>query len=205
MTSNFITIKKFYLEHLTLYLGIHLDPKLTWKKHIDSSVDRCYSRSKPLKRSAGVTWGSTQDVMCTAYKCYVRHVVEYGNENIHTPNCQVFLQEFNPIMGQVMLESHLDLVWNVGKQFSIQDGSAEDAIKNAGAGAFSSAFSISYPVGKMKLIEFGKSRESIALQWTPSHCNISGNEKIDRLAKAGSLMSQPDIPLPLSNIKTHLQ
>ncbi|GFV61868.1 hypothetical protein TNCV_4106731 [Trichonephila clavipes] len=116
-------------------------------------------------------------------------------------------------------------------------GSVEHAIKNAGAGAFLSAFSISY-VGKycdnfdgaiaaisfainklescsernivffidsqaailssvnskynenklahscrMKLIEHGKSRESIALQWIPSHCNISGNEKADRLVK----------------------
>ncbi|GFW58763.1 uncharacterized protein TNCV_379461 [Trichonephila clavipes] len=111
------------------------------------------------------------------------------------------------------------------------NGSAEDAIKNAGAGAFSSAFSISYPVGKcdnfdgdiaaisfvidklescskriavffidsqaiilslinsrynenalvhssrMKLIELGMSRESIAIQWIPSRCNIAGNEK----------------------------
>ncbi|GFW42042.1 hypothetical protein TNCV_1905001 [Trichonephila clavipes] len=53
----------------------------------------------------------------------------------------------------------------------------------------------------MMLIELGKSRESIALQWTPSHCNISGNEKADRLAKAGSLMSQSGSPLLLSNIK----
>ncbi|GFT41542.1 hypothetical protein TNCV_3942901 [Trichonephila clavipes] len=52
----------------------------------------------------------------------------------------------------------------------------------------------------MKLIEFGKSRVSIALQWISSHCNISGNEKADRLAKAGSLVSQPDFPLPLHNI-----
>ncbi|GFU17296.1 hypothetical protein TNCV_1855011 [Trichonephila clavipes] len=52
----------------------------------------------------------------------------------------------------------------------------------------------------MKSIELGKSRKSIALQWIPSHRNISGNEK-DRLAKAGSLMSQPDSPLPLRNIQ----
>ncbi|GFX39781.1 putative rna-directed dna polymerase from transposon bs [Trichonephila clavipes] len=133
-------------------------------------------------------------------------------------------------------------------------GLAEDAIKNTGAGAFSSAFSINYPVGKyynfdgeiaaisfaidklescsernvffidsqasilslinsrynenalvhsfrIKLIELGVSRESIVLQWILNHCNISGNEKADRLAKAGSLMSQPDAPLPLHNIK----
>ncbi|GFW42452.1 hypothetical protein TNCV_240491 [Trichonephila clavipes] len=53
----------------------------------------------------------------------------------------------------------------------------------------------------MKLIELGKSRESIALLWIPSYCNISGNEKAFRLAKAGSLMSQTDSLLPLRNIK----
>ncbi|GFU16434.1 putative rna-directed dna polymerase from transposon bs [Trichonephila clavipes] len=53
----------------------------------------------------------------------------------------------------------------------------------------------------MNLIGLGKSRESIALQWIPSHCNIPGKEKADRLAKAGSLISQADSPLPLRNIK----
>ncbi|GFY18586.1 hypothetical protein TNCV_2398111 [Trichonephila clavipes] len=53
----------------------------------------------------------------------------------------------------------------------------------------------------MKLIELGKSSEGIALQWIPSHCNISGNEKADRLAKAGSFMSLPESRLPLHNIK----
>ncbi|GFS62234.1 putative RNA-directed DNA polymerase from transposon BS [Trichonephila inaurata madagascariensis] len=167
------------------------------------------------KRLSGVTWGSTQDVLCTAYKCHVRPVVEYGNEvlitasdsvrnrgnlflnsmlrlitggtkstpiaaaelltdleplrersqksalnlvgkilrrrnnflnyprptnerlkthksflstvhdlydtyDIPTPNRQVFPREFNLIMCHVTLESHLDLFWNVGKQFSIQ-------------------------------------------------------------------------------------
>ncbi|GFU25021.1 hypothetical protein TNCV_4375971, partial [Trichonephila clavipes] len=80
------------------------------------------------------------------------------------------------------------------------DGSTEDAIKNAAAGAYSISFYISYPVEKMKLIELEKSKESIAFQ-IPSYCNISGNEKADKLAKAGSLMSQPESPFALRNIK----
>ncbi|GFX48800.1 transposable element Tc1 transposase [Trichonephila clavipes] len=40
-------------------------------------------------------------------------------------------------------------IYPLDKWFNVYtDGSAEDAIKNAGAGAFSSAFSICYPVGK---------------------------------------------------------
>ncbi|GFV71051.1 putative rna-directed dna polymerase from transposon bs [Trichonephila clavipes] len=73
----------------------------------------------------------------------------------------------------------------------LRNGSAEDAIKNAGTRAFSSIFSISYPVRK----------KSIVLQWIPCHCNISGNEKADRLAEAGSLMTPPDSPLPPRNVK----
>ncbi|GFT56423.1 RNase H domain-containing protein [Trichonephila clavipes] len=168
----------------------------------------------------------------------------YGTSDIPKPNHQVFKQEFNPIMCQVTLESHLDLVWNVGKQFYIPsdlksaalvtihcryplgklfhvytDGSVEDVIKTAGAGVFSSAFSISYPVGKycnnfdgynenaqvnprrMMLIELGKSRESIVLQWIPNRCKIFENKKAYGLAKAGSFMTQPDSPFPLRNIK----
>ncbi|GFW60749.1 hypothetical protein TNCV_570951 [Trichonephila clavipes] len=76
-------------------------------------------------------------------------------------------------------------------------GSEEDAIKNAGAEAYSNAFSISYPVGKY----CDNFDESVVLQWTRSHYNISGNEKADKLTKAGSLMSQPDSALSLRNIK----
>ncbi|GFU79169.1 alpha-2 adrenergic receptor [Trichonephila clavipes] len=41
--------------------------------------------------------------------------------------------------------NHLTAVKSVA---ILEKGSAEDAIKNAGAGAYSSAFSIRYPVGK---------------------------------------------------------
>ncbi|XP_035215976.1 uncharacterized protein LOC118189480 [Stegodyphus dumicola] len=68
----------------TVYLGIHLNTKLTWTKHVNSAVDKGYARSRLLKRLASATWGSTQDVLCTAYKSYVRPVVEYGNEALIT-------------------------------------------------------------------------------------------------------------------------
>ncbi|GFV88679.1 transposable element Tc1 transposase [Trichonephila clavipes] len=42
-------------------------------------------------------------------------------------------------------------------------------------------------------------KKAFCLQWIPRHSDISGNA--DRLAKAGSLMSRPDSPLSLRNIK----
>ncbi|GFS92575.1 hypothetical protein TNCV_1160341 [Trichonephila clavipes] len=56
-----------YINGLRVFLTkdfLVIEPKLTWKKHIDSTVDRGYSRSQLLKRSACVTWGSTQDGKC---------------------------------------------------------------------------------------------------------------------------------------------
>ena len=41
----------------------------------------------------------------------------------------------------------------------------------------------------------------ITLQWIPSHCNINGNESADRLAKVGSMMEQPETPVPQKTCK----
>ncbi|GFX59027.1 uncharacterized protein LOC103524116 [Trichonephila clavipes] len=205
---------------------------------------------KILRRNNFLNYYRPTNERLKTHKSFLSTVHDlYDTFDILTPNHQVFPQEFNPILCQVTLESHLNLVWNV-------DGSVEDDIKNSIFRTFSSAFSISYPVGKycdnfddeivaisfaidklencserniaffidsqaailslinsrynenalvhscrIKLIELEKSRKSVALQWISSHCSISGNEKADRLPKAGYLMSQPDSHLPLRNIK----
>ncbi|XP_035204620.1 transmembrane 9 superfamily member 1-like, partial [Stegodyphus dumicola] len=107
------------------------------------------------------------------------------------------------------------------------DGLTEDVIKNSSAGAYSSTFSISYPAekycdnvdGQIATISFAtdklryspdpnfvflidsqtailNSRENFALQWILTHCG-----RLIRLAKASSLMTQPDSLLPLHDIK----
>ncbi|GIY10348.1 hypothetical protein CDAR_44411 [Caerostris darwini] len=54
--------------------------KLNLTCQIRKAVDRGESRAKLLKRLACTTWGSTQDVLCTAYKIYVRPAAEYDSE-----------------------------------------------------------------------------------------------------------------------------
>ena len=44
-------------------------------------------------------------------------------------------------------------------------------------------------------------KKEITLQWIPSHCNIDGNESADKLAKVGSMMDQPERPVPQSTCK----
>ena len=45
----------------------------------------------------------------------------------------------------------------------------------------------------------------VTLQWVPSHVGLNGNEIADGLAKSGSLLPQPDVPLTFSEAKTALK
>lgn len=44
----------------------------------------------------------------------------YDTYDIPNPNHQVFPHEWNSVINQDILESHLDIIWNVNKQFSMQ-------------------------------------------------------------------------------------
>ncbi|XP_076470024.1 ribonuclease H-like [Babylonia areolata] len=46
-----------------------------------------------------------------------------------------------------------------------------------------------------------KQRTAVVLQWIPSHCGIGGNEKADRLSKAGSKLEQQADPVSYSEEK----
>ena len=48
-------------------------------------------------------------------------------------------------------------------------------------------------------------KEPITLLWIPSHCDISGNEKADELAKAGGEQDQVDIPVTHQIVKSKIK
>ena len=45
----------------------------------------------------------------------------------------------------------------------------------------------------------------MVLQWIPSHCGVSGNEKADKLAKQGAKDEQPDKPVTYSEKRTMIK
>jgi ribonuclease HI len=45
----------------------------------------------------------------------------------------------------------------------------------------------------------------LVLQWIPAHCGISGNEEADQLAKSGSAMEQPEVPVTFQQKKTMIK
>ena len=48
-------------------------------------------------------------------------------------------------------------------------------------------------------------RTTLAIQWIPSHCGVSGNEEADKLSKEGSKQKQPVNPVSYSEAKTLLK
>ena len=66
------------------YLGMTLDTRLTWKKHINQVTDKVTARFGLLKRLAGIKWGSSQSVLKTTFTSYIKPVLEYGSEVLVT-------------------------------------------------------------------------------------------------------------------------
>jgi ribonuclease HI len=72
--------KSLHRTDCATYLGINLDTKLTWTKHINKVVDKVTSRFNLLKRIAGVKWGASQSVLVSTFNSYIRPVFDYGAE-----------------------------------------------------------------------------------------------------------------------------
>ncbi|UYV83004.1 hypothetical protein LAZ67_22001713 [Cordylochernes scorpioides] len=60
------------------YLGVTLDPALTFKKHIDTMISKAKNRLKILKKISGLNWGANANILRTTYLALVRPILEYA-------------------------------------------------------------------------------------------------------------------------------
>ncbi|XP_020296074.1 uncharacterized protein LOC109861009 [Pseudomyrmex gracilis] len=60
------------------FLGVYIDYKLSWKKHVVMTRNKVLPRVNILKAIAGIKWGAHPLVLMTAYKGLVRSVFEWG-------------------------------------------------------------------------------------------------------------------------------
>ncbi|UYV60692.1 K02A2.6-like, partial [Cordylochernes scorpioides] len=60
------------------YLGVTLDPALTFKKHIDTMISKAKNRLKILKKISGLNWGANANISRTTYLALVRPILEYA-------------------------------------------------------------------------------------------------------------------------------
>lgn len=69
---------KFPIKENVKYLGLFIDHKLKWTRHINETINKC-ERSLNLMRSImKVTWGTDFNTAMTIYKCLVRSHLDYG-------------------------------------------------------------------------------------------------------------------------------
>ena len=70
-----VSIKK---DENPCYLGIRLDPKLTFKTHILDISAKVTKKLNLLKRLASTNWGSDKHTLRQLYTGYVRAVLDYS-------------------------------------------------------------------------------------------------------------------------------
>ena len=73
----------FYGRELELntqvkYLGVILDPKLTWKLHVDAKCNKALISMYQLRRSVGKTWGITPKITWWMYTAIIRPTITYA-------------------------------------------------------------------------------------------------------------------------------
>ncbi|CAG5090330.1 Protein of unknown function [Cotesia congregata] len=59
-------------------LGMIHDPKLSWKKHIETVKSIGYKRLNIIKSLASTVWGAEKNCLLTTYKALIRQKIEYG-------------------------------------------------------------------------------------------------------------------------------
>lgn len=62
----------------TTFLGITLDEKLTFRKHIEITTSKCYDRLKIIKVLAHKSWKLNQNVLGYIYKTLIGSLIDYS-------------------------------------------------------------------------------------------------------------------------------
>ncbi|XDV19448.1 hypothetical protein PO909_024918 [Leuciscus waleckii] len=60
------------------YLGMWLDGRYTWNKHIEEIDKKCRRVLNVMRAIAGKEWGAERDSMITIYQALIRSTVDYG-------------------------------------------------------------------------------------------------------------------------------
>ncbi|UYV62927.1 hypothetical protein LAZ67_2002536 [Cordylochernes scorpioides] len=74
----FLNNSKLQYSDSPRYLGVTLDPALTFKKHIDTMISKAKNRLDILKKISGLNWGANANILRTTYLALVRPILEYA-------------------------------------------------------------------------------------------------------------------------------
>ena len=88
--SIFIENSHLPLVKCPSILGVHLDPSLSFNKHIQYVAERVSGRNNILKALAGTSWGQQKETLLMTYKAVGRSIINYAapvwSPNLHDTN-----------------------------------------------------------------------------------------------------------------------
>jgi ribonuclease HI len=106
------------------YLGIHIDRKLNFGKHINELRDNLQKRINLMKYVSGIKWGGHPKVLGTLYKTIIRSKMEYGS-TVYMNAAKTHLQKL-----QTIQNSALRLIGGFTKSTPIHAMEAITSIQN---------------------------------------------------------------------------
>jgi len=112
-----------------------MDNKLSWKNHLEHTVNKANQRLRLVKRLAEAAWGSIQETMNTTYKTYIKPVMKYGSEVLITANGSTLKAlgttqnnalrlitggvKTTPILALQLYTGHLTITWEIKQQAAV--------------------------------------------------------------------------------------
>ena len=63
------------------FLGVKLDPRLTWKPHLEEIEARGIRQLAVMRKLSGTKWGANSKILKTVYTGAVRPVLEYSSSS----------------------------------------------------------------------------------------------------------------------------
>lgn len=83
------------------YLGMWLDPKLTWNPHIQNMVERCKKVLNVMRCLRGIEWGASRHALRTIYTGLIRSVLDYGSF-IYGSAAKTILRKLDVVQNQAL-------------------------------------------------------------------------------------------------------
>lgn len=83
---QFLKLASFNIKYNTYskFLGVYLDMKLNWKRHISYISGRAENATNILRAICGQRWGADPNIMLLFYRSLIRSILDYGSLLYHS-------------------------------------------------------------------------------------------------------------------------
>lgn len=93
----------------TKYLGLTLDKKMLWNKHIETQTNKATKAFMVCRRLAGNKWGTSPHILLWMYTTMIRPIITYGalmwEHRTHTKKSQQMLNKVQKLAGSCITGS----------------------------------------------------------------------------------------------------